>query len=97
MFVRVIPVPKISLKSGKSFLEISAVFITWWGDTSLDKSFLYSHFFYTTSAGFIKSKILNPPDCIILDNRVFENFVLADDHLQKLYKVSKLVYQFKIV
>ena len=42
----VIPVPKIPLKSGKGFLEISAVFITSWGDTSLDKSFLYSHFLH---------------------------------------------------
>ena len=33
-----------------------------------------------------------PPNCVILDNWIFENFMLADEPLQRLYKSLKLVY-----
>ena len=34
----------------------------------------------------------NPPNCTILDNRVFEKLVLADNHFQMLYEFLKFVY-----
>ena len=35
---------------------------------------------------------INPPDCIILDNWVFDNLISAEKWLQKLYEDLKLVY-----
>ena len=42
-------------------------------------------------------KCANPPGFIILDNWVFENFVLADEPFAKLYKFLKLVYQLIVI
>ena len=39
-----------------------------------------------------KSVPKNHPDCLILWNWIFDNFILVDEHLQKLYEASKLVY-----
>ena len=39
-----------------------------------------------------KSLPKNFPDCPILCNWVFDNFISARNHLQKLYEASKLVY-----
>ena len=38
-----------------------------------------------------KSLPKNPPDCPVLCNWVFDNFMLAEEYLQKLYKALKLV------
>ena len=77
LFVRVILVPnflvgsdKMFLESGKIFLEISS------NDTLLDNSFALLAISYATSARFMRLGMLNPPDCI-LQNWVFENFILA--------------------
>ena len=34
----------------------------------------------------------NPPECIILDNWVFDNLISVDNYLQKLYEDLQLVY-----
>ena len=34
----------------------------------------------------------NPPYCTILCNWVFDNFILAEEYLKKLYKSLKLTY-----
>ena len=39
----------------------------------------------------------NPPNYTILENGVFENFILTVNHLQKHYKSLKLVYQLIII
>ena len=44
-----------------------------------------------------KSLPKNPPDCPILFNWVFDNFILQMNHLQKLYKALKLVYWLIII
>ena len=36
--------------------------------------------------------VKNPPDCIILDKWVFENFILADETFAKTLWILKLVY-----
>ena len=38
----------------------------------------------------------NPPDCIGFDNWLFDNSISFDNHSQKLYEESKLVYQLVI-
>ena len=37
----------------------------------------------TALAGFIKSRKFNLSNCIILDNWVFKNFILADERFAK--------------
>ena len=39
-----------------------------------------------------KSLPKNPPDCPILCNWAFDNFILAEEPLQKLYEASELLY-----
>ena len=38
-----------------------------------------------------------PPNCTILRQLRFENFILADETLQKVYEFLKLVYQLIII
>ena len=54
---------------------------------SENKSFAFLAILYTTSARFTRSRILNSPDCIILDNRVFENLILADEPFAKALQI----------
>ena len=39
----------------------------------------------------------NRPNCTILGNRIFENFISADESFAKLYEFVKLVYQLMII
>ena len=42
---------------------------------------------YTFSAVFIRLRVLNPPDYMILDKRVFKNFKLADEPFSKALRI----------
>ena len=73
------------------------------------KSFLLTELFIEFAKEFISliggiggSNILggphrNPCNCTIWDKWVFENFILADEPLQKLCEFLKLAYQLIII
>ena len=65
------------------------VFITSSSDTLLDKSSVLLAILYTDSSGFIRSRILNPPVCIFVDNWVYKNFILADKPFAKALRTFK--------
>ena len=46
----------------------------------------------TLITDLVTSYRASPPDCIILDKRVFEYFVLADEPFIKAIRIFELVY-----
>ena len=56
-------------------------------DTFLAKFCIWSILLITTTAGFIKSRKLNLPNCIILDSYVVEDFILADETFAKASRI----------
>ena len=52
-------------------------------DTLLAKFCIWSILLITTTAGLIRSRKLNLPNCIILDSYVVEDFILADEPFVK--------------
>ena len=56
---------------------------------------MVKYIFYSMQSSFsngCKRLPENPPDCPILCSLVFDNFILADEPLEKHYEDLKLVY-----
>ena len=68
-------------------LAISTILLNLSSDTSLAISYTSLIVSDVALAGFnIRSKKLNPPNCIILDKWVFEKCVLADEPFAKVLR-----------
>ena len=92
LFVRVIPAPKTFLRSFEIYLEVLPVFIMSLSDTFLlNKSSALLGILPATLEEFAGSKILGlkilDPYCIILENWVSENFLLADEPYAKALQI----------
>ena len=49
---------------------------------------------YFTNGFSFDGKYADPPDCIILDNRIFENFILADEPFVKALHIFEACVSF---